>query len=364
MTIVALGTTAYVAPKVFAASSFTATNVTLDPASGLVQWNYDSSIDGGGVSGGLSWRIVDTSGNAIWYETTRGTCVSAGGSIVRCSYAVLPVKDDASVTQVRLEASGGSGYTSQTLDYPLPLPKDSQPTHPSASGGWQYDVSNWTYASADAPTFTATASGDLTGVYSPGMRIKLTQSSTIKYFLITGVSYSSPNTTITLYGGTDYSLANSTISKVYISSQKAPHGFPLDPNKWTVELSYASIVSQSNPVGGTWYNLGSLSFSVPIGVWNVEYHIPAYFTGGASTSTAQFTISTSNNSESDADFTSILGGHGGGNAHGATVTKSKALSLTSKTTYYVIEKVDVTGGILTLLGGYSPLKVRAVSVYL
>ena len=50
----------------------------------------------------------------------------------------------------------------------------------------------------------------------------------IKYFIITGVSYSSPSTTLTLYGGTDYDLANSAIIEPYFSMAKTPYCFPLD----------------------------------------------------------------------------------------------------------------------------------------
>ena len=94
--------------------------------------------------------------------------------------------------------------------------------------GWTPALETWTYASADDPTYTFTISGDLTDKYSAGMRIKLTQT-TAKYFIITKVAYSSPNTTITVYGGTDYDLANATITNPYYSVVKAPQGFPLDP---------------------------------------------------------------------------------------------------------------------------------------
>lgn len=40
--------------------------------------------------------------------------------------------------------------------------------------GWIPAEETWTYASADDPTFTFTISGDKTGKYSVGMKIKLT----------------------------------------------------------------------------------------------------------------------------------------------------------------------------------------------
>jgi len=43
----------------------------------------------------------------------------------------------------------------------------------------------------------------------------------VKHFINTGVGYSS-NTVLTLYGGTDYDLANSPIIEPYFSAAKAP----------------------------------------------------------------------------------------------------------------------------------------------
>ena len=54
-----------------------------------------------------------------------------------------------------------------------------------------------------------------------------------KHFINTGVGYSS-NTVLTLYGGTDYDLANSPIIEPYFSAAKAPFGFPLNEGKWRV----------------------------------------------------------------------------------------------------------------------------------
>src|SRR3989304_2551793 len=99
--------------------------------------------------------------------------------------------------------------------------------------GWVNADETWVYASADDPTFTFTIAGvDLTGKYSAGMRIKLTQT-TAKYFIITKVAFST-DTTITIYGGTDYDLANAAMPAPFYSTVKAPLSFPLDPLLWSV----------------------------------------------------------------------------------------------------------------------------------
>jgi hypothetical protein len=135
--------------------------------------------------------------------------------------------------------------------------------------GWIPAGETWTYASADDPSFTFTISGDKTSKYYPGMKIKLTQT-TAKYFIITKVAYGAPNTTVTIYGGTDYDLANAAITSPYYSMVKIPAGFPISPAKWTITVTDSSDRSQASPVAGTWYNLGSLQISIPVGAWHIS----------------------------------------------------------------------------------------------
>lgn len=98
-------------------------------------------------------------------------------------------------------------------------------------GGWIPYSGTWTYASST----TFTISGDKTGVFTKGDKIRLKQGGGYKYFYIVGVSYSSPNTTITVSGGSDYSLANSSITDTYYSHGNAV-GFPNVFN-WTPTLT-------------------------------------------------------------------------------------------------------------------------------
>lgn len=90
-------------------------------------------------------------------------------------------------------------------------------------GGWIAADGTWTYASADSPTFTLTVDDNVTSIIGVGSKVRLTQTS-VKYFIVTAISYSSPSTTITLYGGTDYTLANATITSPYYSYLKSPVG--------------------------------------------------------------------------------------------------------------------------------------------
>ena len=88
--------------------------------------------------------------------------------------------------------------------------------------GWVNPKETWTYASAT----TVTVSGDLTTKYQIGDRVRLKQGAGYKYYYVTAVSYSAPNTTITLFGGSDYTVANSAITDNYYSKAANPQGFP------------------------------------------------------------------------------------------------------------------------------------------
>jgi hypothetical protein len=91
-----------------------------------------------------------------------------------------------------------------------------------AADGWVDDTATtWTYASAT--TFTI-AGVDVTAKFSKGTRIKLTQT-TVKYFVVVASSFST-NTTVTITGGTDYTLANAAISDNYYSYAANPQGYP------------------------------------------------------------------------------------------------------------------------------------------
>jgi len=86
--------------------------------------------------------------------------------------------------------------------------------------GWLGYGGTWTYASAT----TFTVSGDQTVIFGAGTKIKLTQTSA-KYFYVVSSSYSA-NTTVTIMGGSDYSLANAAITSPYFSYAATPQGFP------------------------------------------------------------------------------------------------------------------------------------------
>lgn len=199
--------------------------------------------------------------------------------------------------------------------------------------GWIPESGTWTYASADAPTFTLTVNADVTSKIGVGDRIKLTQT-TAKYFIVTAISYSAPNTTITIYGGTDYTLANAAITLPYFSHLKSPLGFPMSPAKWSVTASDTAR-TQAAP-GTTVYNLNSTSISIPIGVWQIIFNSGV----GADRAAAgvcysTVSLSTANNSITDPDFNITFDAYDV-KYTGTNGARAKTLAVASKTPYYVV----------------------------
>lgn len=231
--------------------------------------------------------------------------------------------------------------------------------------GWVEPNETWTYASADSPTFTFTISGDKTLKYTPGTRIRLKQSGAYKYFIITVVAYSAPNTTVTVYGGTDYTLANAAITDNWFSQMKSPVGFPLNPVKWTIEGEDTTSRLQLTPVASTWYNLGSFSITIPIGAWRVEYFVSLQINDSAAAPRDMFaTLSTANNSQSDATMTTGCAVYVS-TAAGWPATKAGPIVLTVKTIHY-LNSMTSTASVDELYNrnDVAPAVIRAVCAYL
>lgn len=232
--------------------------------------------------------------------------------------------------------------------------------------GWFPVSDTWTYSSADSPVFVATVPSDATAKYSPGMRVRLTQT-TVKYFIVVAVT----TTSVSLYGGTDYTLASATISSISISPWKAPLGFPLNPLKWRVELVDSSSRSQTTPTQNTWYNLNSNSLTVPIGSWYLSYHVNLI---GDKTSATEMevysTLSTGTTTETDKDFTAevhnVVGGNGANRLWvNASVYRQKNIDISVKTVYYLnVRTVEASAASIQTNGSLSSTIIRAVSAYL
>lgn len=283
-----------------------------------------------------------------------GTVAVAHASGVSFKDIIVDDMINGLVDQFKVGHDDDGGHTAASID--------SLALDATTASGWISANETWTYASA----ITFTITGDKTAKYSVGMKLKLTQT-TAKYFIVTKVEYSDPSTTVTVYGGTDYTLANAAITSPYYSTQKSPHGFPMSPTKWTTTTTDTSSRSQSSPVGGTWYNLGSLSIAIPIGAWKVDYFVVAtssYTTKTDSSTTV--TLSTANNTAGAAETMDYRGSRAA-SASGweyNSFHKEFVLNLESAATYYLNTKTDDASDNLINANNLIPARIRAVCAYL
>jgi hypothetical protein len=239
-----------------------------------------------------------------------------------------------------------------------------------AGAGWIPAAGTWTYSSADAPTFVISINADVTGIISVGMRIKLTQT-TVKYFIVTAVgAFGSGVTLVTVYGGTDYTLANAAISSPFISPVKVPFGFPIAPLKWTVTVTDTNNQTQLSAGNGTYYyaGIGSINISVPIGAWRLTWQALICAGGATNTYVNIFAaLSTANNSFSDNRLVAFAGFDGASQALSTYVTAYKQITLlaTSKTPYYFVAKTTSNmSPAIIIYGGLSTTVLTAECAYL
>ncbi len=314
-----------------------------------------------------------------------GTWVDVGGSVSYATPAVVlgssaaagaastVIRSDSTIaafdaTSPSTQAFGDSAVVGTAAFAARRDHKHAMPAAPSATvgDGWVDDTAEtWTYASADGPTFTFTITGDFTAKYTPGKRLKLTQT-TVKYFIVTAVAVSSGTTTVTIYGGTDYTLANAAISANFHSFAKAPDGFPLDPAKWMESFSDTSVRTQGSPSANTWYNPGTLKLDVPIGCWDLSWWGHANSTRTTAGSVAMFgTLSTANNTASNPSLTE---GHDINTQTQIQVSLSRHAFVTvaAKTTYYLNAMTDLASstGVGWFGSSVHPTLITAVCAYL
>src|SRR3990172_3170097 len=161
-------------------------------------------------------------------------------------------------------------------------------------------------------------------------------------------------------------LSNTAITLPYYSYAKSPFGFPMSPAKWTVTTTDTSARFQTNPVNGTWYNLGSLGITIPIGVWHVSYNALLYYTMAAAGTMGVFgTLSTANNSASNALTTRGVFNRDLMENENVCSLSGLLYTLTAKTQYYFNAAALRAGCTLIFLDNPTlTLSIKAVCAYL
>lgn len=150
-------------------------------------------------------------------------------------------------------------------------------------GLWQLDeTSGTTFNDSTLNANHLTAAGGLTAGTADN------PFNTTEYGIITKVAYSSPNTTITVFTGTDYNLPNGALSNFYYSALGSPHGFPAADTKWRLSTILRTVsTTTSNATYGSFIS-GGYRLTVPTGEWNIGHKAGTVFN---STTNVWFNIS-------------------------------------------------------------------------
>jgi hypothetical protein len=172
-----------------------------------------------------------------------------------------------------------------------------------------------------------------------------------------------------VYGGsTPYTVANAAITLPYYSTMKAPFGFPASPLLWSVIVTDTTQRTQATPTSNTYYNLGSVSISVPIGLWRLGYSVVVQISDNTSTVLAVVTtLSTTDDSITNSEFnvkTQI--NMASGNLICAVAHKASNIKLSAvKTTWYILTGPSgVTVDNIYNMNASSTLVITAECAYL
>lgn len=240
-----------------------------------------------------------------------------------------------------------------------------------ANDGWISDTNPWAYSGADGATGTVVITGDLTGSIQAGDRIGITQT-TPKYFLVSKTpTVASGTTTLVMWGGTDYTLANAAITSPKYSHVKIPFGFNSAPEKWTTRATDTSNRAQASALATTWYPFTGCSLEVPIGSWIIKVKAIGDV-ADASTNELGFyaTLSNTNNSETlvrttiflYANYTAAV--QANIRTYLPFILYPYQLDLTTKATHYLLLKPYADSDPLGVRGDLGNTVIEATSAYL
>ena len=133
-----------------------------------------------------------------------------------------------------------------------------------------------------------------------------------------------------------------------------------------IETKSVAYNAESTPTSGTWYNIGSQNITIPPGTWRVEFSVHAFVEAGAVANQSVYvTLSTTSNSESDAEFTAAFRNSGTDTAcvSEITLTRGKIITLTAEDVFYLnFKTANATQAEISYDGTSIPLIIRAVRI--
>lgn len=240
--------------------------------------------------------------------------------------------------------------------------------------GWLPVATIPTLQATDDCVFTLRFGADMTAILAAGQKLRITQNNSIRYFFIVKVgAYTGGNTDVEVYGGTDYSVLDTStypITLPKISLAKAPVGFPLNPLKWTEEF-YSGSGGSADPTNA-WSNLFGQYLDIPIGLWDIDFQvciIPQQNLTGGNQMNIGACLSNANNTAAYGRLMDALGFQPSANGtirHNGTLRAKDTQGFTSKTRLYLNFKDETNTTSLLYYGSMLgvPTFIRARIAYL
>lgn len=226
--------------------------------------------------------------------------------------------------------------------------------------GWSAAVT-WSYSSWSSTTRIGviTVPNGATSIYSPRMRIKITQSTGgTKYGIIVAVAA----TSLTVFFPSGTTLNNEAISTPFYSSVAIPFGFPANPTLWQLILTDANVRSTSN----TSLTSMSIALDVGIGAWRMSLRAYLSFTTTANSRYGKMTLSSDGSTETNTALSIGIGGQdSGGMAVRAGDYAEETVLLAAQTSWVVMAVCNGAGVTVgTYPNSWIPTVIKAVCAYL
>lgn len=250
----------------------------------------------------------------------------------------------------------------------------------AGDGGWLEEGLDGvivTRESTDDPTVVLRFDADVRDYIWKGMRIKATENSIVHYFIVSAEpTDDSGDTLVTCLSEIDTTtptqaknlIGATTISDVaYAPPKTYPKGFPIDVRSWEVKLIDTTVRTQNTPGVNTWYNIGSVSLTVPIGNWNLNYQAVVRAQDNSTFVPAYASLSTANNTVGDSELTaySSVGGATGNLLTSGVIYRNKMISLAAKQQYFLNMMTDAGGvDLIEFRNDRGPAVIRATSTLL
>lgn len=197
---------------------------------------------------------------------------------------------------------------------------------------------------------------------------------TTDYAIVTSKTFST-NTTLTVQvpEGNTITTSSSGISAVAYSTHKVPYGFIAQRGKWQITEIRRTSITKAAATASTWYNTGTATgdfglITIPVGEWILSHTTEVYVSSNTSGPISGLvTLSTTNSTETNPEFTAAVAGRGtisGSFAMETSVSKSASLSLSAQTIFYRnFETLDANNGSIQLQASTANSNITAECAY-